>query len=193
MENKGMKHIIKPAFSLFIIAAITTALLTLVYSLTLEPIANQRKKAQEKVKNAIFPEASAFSEIIQEKQGNIDAIFECYKGNELIGYIIELSPPGYSGNIYMMVGISKTANNIAGMRILKHTETPGLGSLAVKENFFRKYDNRNLVPLRVVRSSAGENEIEAITGATITTRAITDAVNEAINWYKAIYNGVELP
>jgi electron transport complex protein RnfG len=70
---------------------------------------------------------------------------------------------------------------------MKHTETPGLGSLATQESFYRKFDNRNLVPVKVVRTAgtagAGEDEIVAITSATITTRAITNAVNEAIEWF----------
>ena len=184
-----MKHILKPALSLLIIAAITTSLLALVYSLTLEPIANQRKKAQEKTMKAIMPAAAEFREIQTEKTKNMDRVFEGRTGEEILGYIIELSPAGYSGDINMMVGILKKEHEIAGMRIIKHTETPGLGALAVKEKFYSKYDKRKLVPLRVVRNSAGENEIEAITGATITSRAITNAVNEAIEWYK----GVTLP
>ena len=182
-----MKYIIKPAFTLFIIAALVTALIGFVYSLTLEPIANQRKKAQEKTMKAIFPDAQAFRELPAEKQGNIDRIFEGVRGNESIGYVIELSPAGYSGDIFMMVGISRLKNEIAGMRVIKHTETPGLGALATKEKFYRKYDNRTLVPLRVVRSSPGPDDIEAITGATITSKAITNAVNEALAWYAAAY------
>ena len=190
-----MKHVLKPALSLFIIAAITTCLLALAHSLTLEPIANQVKKTQEKAMKTIIPSASGFREIQTEKTGNIDRVFESYSGNETLGIIVELSPGGYSGDINMMVGILKAENKIAGMRILKHSETPGLGALAVKEKFFRKYDNRKLVPLRVTRSSPGENEIEAITGATITTKAITDAVNEAIEWHNTHYNnrGAALP
>ena len=101
----------------------------------------------------------------------------------MIGYVVQLSPAGYSGAIDMMVGISSVKNELTGMRILKHSETPGLGALAVKESFYGKYDGRKLLSLNVVRASPGENDIEAITGATITSRAVTNAVNEAIRWY----------
>jgi len=178
-----MKHIIKPALSLFIIAAIITAALVFTYELTKEPIANQLRKTQEKTMKEVLPEADDYRELQTEISGNITGVFEGLKGTEIIGYVIELATPGYSGNIIMMVGISKTENKIAGMRVLKHTETPGLGALAVKENFYRRYDGKALSPLKVVRVQPKEDEIEAITASTITTKAITDAVNEAIIWY----------
>ena len=183
-----MKHILKPAFSLFIIAAVTTTLIALAHSLTLRPIADQVIKTREKTMKTIMPEALDFREVTIEKSGNIDGVFEANNRNDTLGYIVALSPSGYSGKINMMVGIMINRNEIAGLRILKHSETPGLGALAVKEKFYRKYDNRKIAPLRVVRNSPGENDIEAITGATITTRAITGAVNEAIEWYRAIEN-----
>jgi electron transport complex protein RnfG len=70
------------------------------------------------------------------------------------------------------------------MRILKHTETPGLGAKASTEAFYRKFDNKKLIPLKVIKTSARyEDEIEAITASTITSRAVTNAVNEAVEWY----------
>jgi len=71
------------------------------------------------------------------------------------------------------------------MRILRHTETPGLGAFATREEFFRKFDNKKLQPLKVVRTPASaDDEIQAITGATITSKAVTGAVNEAIGWFR---------
>ena len=192
-----MKHIFKPALSLFIIAAVVTTLLGLVRLLTLEPIAQQTRKTQEKTMKVILPEASAFSEIAaaDKKYKTIDKIYRGTADGQNIGYILELSPDGYSGAINMMLGISTLKNEIAGMRILKHTETPGLGALAVKEKFYRVFDSRKIIPLAVVRGPASENEIQAISGATITTRAITGAVNEAIDWYAAFSKtqGAEQP
>ena len=178
-----MTHVIKPALSLFAIAAIITALLGLARNMTLEPIERQRKAAQEKTMKAVLGEADAFREVDAQKTGSIVRIFEGLKGSETIGYVIELTPNGYSGAVNMMVGISAADKKITGMRVVKHSETPGLGALAVNENFYRQFDGRKLLPLRVVRTGAGEGEIQAITAATITTRAVTGAVNEAIEWF----------
>ena len=181
-----MKHVLKSGFSLFTIAAIVTLLIAMVHERTLEPIAQKIQKTQERTMKEVLSQASDFAEISAAKTGSIVKIFEGYSRGMLVGYVIELAPQGYSGAINMMVGISKTNNMITGMRIIKHSETPGLGALAVKENFYRQYDFKKPVPLRVVKNSPRENEIAAITSATITTVAITDAVNEAIKWYNEV-------
>ena len=178
-----MKHIIKPALILFFIAAFMTTLLGIVRSLTLEPIAINKKKAQVTAMKSVFPSATNFAEIECPYTGNITGIYESFSGIESIGYAIELEVEGYSGKINLILGISKIDNTISGMRILKHSETPGLGALAVTEKFYKRYENKNAVQLNVVRNSPGENDIEALTGATITTKAVTAAVNEAVKWY----------
>ena len=187
-----MKHVLKPALALFIIAAITTSLLVIAHNLTLEPIAKQAKKTQEKTMKEVLAQASRFREFsgdnaVAGKSGCITGIYEGLSNDSVIGYVVELAPSGYSGAVNMMVGILKTERLISGMRILKHSETPGLGALAVKENFYRKYDGKTMVPLFVVKANPGSDEIEAITGATITTKAVTYAVNEAIQWFNSVF------
>ena len=184
-----MKYIIKPAATLFITAVISIALLSVVYDYTFEPIQAQRKRMQEAAMRAVLPQATDFREIPTEKSGSIIAVFEALNNGTVIGNIVELSPKGYSGNIDLVVGISAHNERISGMRILHQTETPGLGALAVREDFYRRYDNRPLVPLGVVRVSPGEHDISAITAATLTTKAVTDAVNEAIEWYLSFKGG----
>jgi len=140
----------------------------------------------------VLPGDFIFREIPAEKSGSIVAVYEGRNGGDPAGYVVLLSPTGYSGNIDLIVGISVPAEKITGMRVLRHSETPGLGALAVNEYFFRRFDGRALIPLGVTRSTPGEHEIAAITSATITTRAITNAVNEAIEWYlgnPALQNG----
>ena len=179
-----MKHIIKPAFSLFFIAAITTGALSLVHSLTLEPIRNQHRITMERTLAEVLPRADSFREIEAALSGNIVRIFEGTRGGDKTGYVVELASGGYSGPINVMVGISSEENNIAGMRILRHSETPGLGSNIAGANFFNRFNGLGLNQLRVVKSSPGAGEIEAITSATISTNAVVNAVNEAVEWYK---------
>lgn len=181
-----MKHVTKPALILFLIAAIVTSLLSLVHAVTLEPIAEQAKRTQEKTMREVLPQATEFGELSIRSPENVVAAFAGRADGERIGYVIELAPEGYSGKINMMVGISTVDNVITGMRVLKHTETPGLGALATKEKFYSQYDNRPLSPITVVKAGAREGEIDAMTSATITTKAITDAVNEAIEFVKVL-------
>jgi len=192
-----MKYILKPAATLFITAIITVAALSIVYNLTLEPIEKQKNRTQEAAMREVMPKATEYIKMETEKTGNIIDVYEGYYSSValdekiLIGYVVQLSPEGYSGNIDIIVGVSVADNKISGMRVLRHTETPGLGALAVKEDFYRRYEDRELMLLGVVRSSPGENEIQAITSATITTKAITNAVNEAIEWSLAMNRGEE--
>jgi len=187
----SLKYVFKPAATLFIIAVITVASLSVVYILTKEPIKNQKSRTQEAAMREVLPQAAEYRQIEIEKTGSIEAIFEGYYTSEalsdsvLIGYVVQLSPEGYSGKIDLIVGISAHNEKITGMRVLRHTETPGLGAHAVKEEFYRRYNGLPLEALGVVRNNAGGNEIQAITSATITTKAITNAVNEAIEWYLA--------
>ena len=179
-----MGYVVKPSLTLFITAMITIALLSVVHALTLEPIERQKQRTQEAAMREVLPQADTYTEIPAEIFGSITAVYEGVGGDgEKAGYVVALSPEGYSGKIDMMVGISSAGETVTGMRVLRHTETPGLGAMAVRESFYGKFDGRSLTPLTVVKSAPGENEIDAITSATITTRAITGAVNEAITWY----------
>jgi len=178
-----VSRVVRTSAVLFVNAVIIVTLISVVYRLTLNPIENNNNRQREAVMKAVFPQADAFSELPGETSGGIVNVFEGIVSGETAGYVIELSKEGYSGKIQMLVGISSVDEIITGMRVLRHTETPGLGALAVKEDFYGKFDNRTLIPLSVVRASPGENEIDALTGATITTKAITDAVNEAMDWY----------
>ena len=177
-----MNYVLKPALTLFITAVLVVAGLSYVYNLTLDPIERQKRKTQEAAMKEVFPGASQYKEMQTEKTGSIVSVYEALSDKILKGYVVQLSPKGYSGNIDLIVGISLSENKITGMRVMRHTETPGLGALAVKEDFYRRYNNLELAPLSVVRTNPGRNEIQAITSATITTRAITGAVNEAIEW-----------
>jgi len=192
-----MNYIIKPAASLFIIAVITVAALSFVYNKTYEAIEKQKYKAQEKAMRELLPKAVSFNEIQMEETGSITAVYEGHSGNDnsdnggLMGYVLKLSPNGYSGEIDFLAGISADERKITGIRILRHSETPGLGALAVKEEFFGQFSGRALTPLTVTRTFPGKDEIQAITSATITSRAVVNAVNEALEWYWVVQSRSE--
>ncbi|MCL2801035.1 MAG: RnfABCDGE type electron transport complex subunit G [Treponema sp.] len=191
------KYIVKPAMTLLITAVITVTALSFVYNRTEEPIERQKLRIQETAMREVMPRAAEFKELNIENTGSITAVYECFYSSEaladsvLIGYIVYLSPEGYSGKIDLVVGVSIAEKNISGMRVIRHTETPGFGAKAVREDFYRRFDGAALVPLGVVRHFPEENEIQAITGSTITTKAITNAVNEAIEWSLANYEYIE--
>ena len=173
-----MTHVMKPALILLAVAAVVTVLISAVHASTLAPIENQLRKTREDAMRAVLPRADAFREVQTELTGNITGVYEgLAKGpdGEREGWVIALAPAGYSGTINLMVGISSTQERLTGIRILSHSETPGLGALAATEKFYAKFAGRSLSPLSVVRGARaadpGEDEIDAITSATITTRS----------------------
>jgi len=180
--------IIKTSAFLFVTAVIVVAMLVFSHSLTLQPIEYKYAQARAAVIRDVFPHADDYTDYQPAEgfPGNIAGVTECTANGVFMGYVVELFVEGYSGTIDLMVGISSTEGAMTGMRVISHTETPGLGALIVKDTFFRRYDNRALKPLTVVRAGAGEYEIDALASATISTRAVTNAVNEAIEWYNGI-------
>ena len=104
--------------------------------------------------------------------------------------MFETEASGYGGAVSVMTGID-SEGSVTGVVILAHEETPGLGANAEKEDFLQQY--QQAAPdggFEVIKyQTPQEGQVEAITGATITTRAVTDAVNQAIAQYQEIKGG----
>lgn len=187
-----MKENLKLGAILLIVTAIAGCLLGWAYSITKEPIAQQAIKANNEAMREILPMADQFNKIESAiPDGSIvKEVNEGKKGNDVVGYAIKVTPKGYGGMIEMMVGIS-TDGKVSGIKILSHSETPGLGANAPSKEFSGQYKDKAIDPLlEVVKGNASKpNQIQAITGATITSKAVTKGVNEAINFYTSNLKG----
>jgi electron transport complex protein RnfG len=125
---------------------------------------------------AVMPEADSFS---GKKIDGID-YYEAFKGGKLIGYCIKAAGDGYNGPIQLIVGVDLNGV-IMGVEVIEHSETPGLGA-RVKEIkpgekqpwFLRQFIGKNASEAEVNKN------IDAITGATISSRAVTETVNKAV-------------
>ena len=104
-----------------------------------------------------------------------------YQAEELKGVIYTVETVGYNGLIRTLVAFDKDANKISGVKVLKQSETPGLGTNSSEKWFSKRFlDKAATTELQVTKSKpAQDNEIQAITSATITTTAIVDGVNLA--------------
>jgi len=186
-----MKHIVKPALSLFIVAALSAVSLGIVYNIMAEPIAENQRRTRDRMLRELLAEAAEFAEVADvpaetsDSRIRIKQVFAGRRDGETVGYVVEIiTGAGYGGDISMMVGILGAENRIAGVRILRHSETPGFGAVITRENFFRRFDGRSLALLSVVmRAETAGNEFQAITSSTITSNAVVGAINEAIAWY----------
>lgn len=187
------KDVLIPTVTLFVICLIVSALLAGTNALTKEPIAeNELKKSQEAMQS-VCPEAAAF----EGAEGlEIEVYRALNESGEVIGYAIPVAAKGYGGDVSVMVGISLEGETdlgkVTGVEVLSHSETPGLGANATSESFLSEYEQAITASgFAVTKDGSGgsDGKIDAITGATITSNAVTNAVNEAIEIYKTLEGG----
>ena len=131
-----------------------------------------------------LPEASDF-EAVECPQGQ-SVIKEVNRGSangETVGYNITVTPKGYGGLIEMVVGISDEGR-LTDIKILSHTETPGLGAKAADPAFSGQFHEKIVEKIVVTTTPpAADNEIQAISGATITSKAVASGVNAALGYW----------
>ena len=174
MENKkqgGFGMIAKPTLILTAICTIVTMLLAMTNMFTAEKIAeNAAQKAAESRKKVLA--AADYKPL--DKEGNVYGAYD--ENGQKIGVVITTVANGYGGQIEVMTGI-QTDGQVSGVNILSMEETPGLGAKGKEDGFLRQYRGYNSPNLAVSKDGG---EINALSGATITSRAITRAVGEAI-------------
>ena len=163
--REEVKRIVGIAIPLIIICIISGVALTATYGLTEERIeAVEQQKINESL-STIFPSAS-FTET--------DDYYIATVSGEEIGYAFIAEGRGYSGTIKTMVGMYKNGT-ISGVNIIRQSETPGLGTRIAEPDFTNQFSSKRIGDVRL-RGDGGV--IDAITGATISSRAITDIVRE---------------
>ncbi len=197
-KSKDIKFIIKLSLILFCIVFISTILLTFCNYLTEEKIALIEAQTADDARRNVIADAD-FKEIditsFDEetiKNFNLISVHEATKDNEFAGYCINLSPQGFGGGINMIVGIAPDLS-FTGVEIVSMSETPGLGAKAQDEKFISQYSDGKKGELKCVKnvSSPSENEINAISGATITSKAVTKGANDALEIAKSLMKEVE--
>ena len=185
MKKFSFKEVGIPTITLFLIAAICTAILAVTDMVTAPKIAENNEQAEIATRQLVFEDAKSFSDIkTVDGATYVEALDESGK---TIGYVFTTSSKGYGGEIKIMTGIGADGK-VTGMEILAIEETAGLGMNAKKDDFRNQYVN-NSGEFTVVKSDAGENEIQALTGATITSQAVTDAVNNAVEIFRTVEGG----
>ncbi len=169
-----MNQSVKMIVTLVVIAVVVAAALAGVNILTKDKIAqNDESKLQNSLKEVLPADTY---EVL--KKTDEFTVYQAVKNDEQIGYCVQNSVSGYGGAIQMLVGMDKEFK-VTKITILSHGETPGLGANATKDNFKKQFEGKQAGDLRVDKNSSGETKIKAISGATITSTAVTDAVNAA--------------
>ncbi len=190
--------LLRDAIALFLITLVSGLGLSYVYEITKEPIKAQEIQKSIEANKSVFTDASSFEEDTQltelaktteltslsaDYQGvTIDAINQALdSSNQLVGYNITVSTSaGYKDGINFVFGYSLDGT-ITGIEFLGIKETAGLGMKAAEPEFKNQFLNKQVKQFVVTKTgAAAENEIDALSGATITSRAVTNAINAGI-------------
>ena len=181
------KKILLPAIALFSICLVATLLLGLTNQVTKDRIAAIALQTENDARSAVFPEAASFSDA---KTVSTYTYYEAidHAGN-VIGCTFTTSAKGYGGDVSVMTGI-RTDGTVRAIEILDVSdETPGLGQNA-RQNWFKEQFSGMQGEIGVSTASKHtDNGIDALTGATYTSRGVTDAVNLALSLYAQIPKG----
>lgn len=185
-----MKDILKLGVTLFAICAVAALVLGVTNNITAPVIEERNIQASNEARKIVLSEADEFKELDGMNSDIVLEVYEGIKDGQVIGYTIKTSSKGYGGAIELMVGISKDSK-ITGVEIGNHSETPGLGSKATEPIFKNQYVDKDVSnSLLVVKGSANnDNEISAISGATITSNGVTSGVNAAMKIYNEKLSG----
>lgn len=194
-----MKEMLKNAGILLAITVIAGFVLGAVYQITKGPIAEAEAAAAMEAYKEVFAEASDFAEIevnaaALEQSGitgtDIDKVMEA-KGADgsLLGYVFVITNhEGYGGDIQFTLGVSNDGTT-NGISILAISETPGLGMEA--ENVLKpQFAGKTAAQFNYTKTGAvSEDQIDAISGATITTAAVTNGVNAGLYYFQNVLGG----
>ena len=191
--------IAKDTVRITLITLVAGFALGLVNEITKEPIAQQEAKAKAEACKAVFADADDFA-AIEDLSGAADALesagltgkadvneaYEAKKGGETVGYDITVTDhEGYGGDIQFSVGVS-TDDTLTGISILSIGETAGLGMKAKNADFQEQFVGLPATGNLEYTKTGEEGKIDALSGATVTTNAMTNGTNAAIAFYNSM-------
>lgn len=176
-----------PTIKLFVIATAVTVLLFLTNSVTAAQIAENQRQADVTSRKEVLPEADDFDEATVDIDG---VTYTYYVAKNGAGYVFSGSNKGYGGDVVSMTGITADGQ-IAGVKVTEQAETAGLGAKwagtdAAGQEKRDQYKGEMPDSFAVTKDGG---TIEAVAGATITSRAVTNDVNDAIKQYQAVTGG----
>ena len=173
-ENSTLMHIVRLTVTLLAICAVVAAVLAGVNMITEDKIAQIQVQKTQNAIAEVLPDVQDLQQLpLDENTGIVQAVYAA--GGS---YAVQVAPGGFDGEVTMMVGISDGA--VTGISVISHTETPGLGAVAAAQNakgeaFRSQFVGQN-------GELAVGDQIDAMSGATITSNAVVTGVNAALNY-----------
>ena len=185
MGSKKESTFINMVITLLVITAVSAGVLGGVYVLTKEPIAIAKRKKQEQAIKLVLPEFDNLKSVKVPSYDGGDSLLFTYarKNGKIVGVAVNsYTEKGFAGRIDIMVGLlpDGTINNTA---ILAHKETPGLGSKMSSPEFKDQFMGKNPATF-TLKVAKDKGDVDAITAATISSRAFCDAVDRAYKTFE---------
>ncbi len=181
-KESTFMYILRLTLTLLLICAVVAGILAAVNSITAPIIAASKEAKTQEAISAVLPGGGEKIDFAGADKSGM--VLEVYASDT--GYAVKVAPSGFGGAITMMVGID-TEGKVLGVSIISHAETPGLGAVAAagtdKGVSFR---DQFIGLISGITIGDGENQIEAISGATISSQAIVDGVNAALDCVKSL-------
>lgn len=191
-DKKKLNQGYFPIVVLVVVCLVSTALLALTNEITLPAREAQAAKAELASKQLLFPEADRFEsqELPAEATENILGLDLAYDSqDQVIGYLVLAADKGYGGPVPIYVGID-TEGNLVGVDVPANDETPGLGQRVHEPTFYGQFANHTAANRFTVGSIPNYDfewvEIDAVTAATVSSTAATNAVNYALDLYSSL-------
>ena len=165
-------------------------------AVTYDKIQEQLVIASDEARKTVLPGADAFEKLddstfstmkSNDKYNFVTEIYTAKAGGSIVGYAVKVAPKGYGGAIDLVVGVT-TDGSIQGIKVGNNNETPGLGKNSATPKFQDQFSGKTWGnPINVIKSGTPkDNEIAALAGATITSRAVADGVNQALEAAKEL-------
>lgn len=165
-----------PSLVLVIICLVVTLALAGTYSVANPIILENQAKAADEARMMVLPEGDAFTAY---DGALVDGVLDCYMADNGAGMAITANYKGFGGAVKVMVGIDADGN-ITGATVTEHAETPGLGTKAMTPEYLAQYQGVGEVVGGHINNDAN---IDAISGATITSNAVYCSIEAALNQF----------
>ncbi len=183
-----MRELIKLSAVLIIICCGASLSLALVYRVTKEPIAYQQHLKKIRAVNAVFPQfedspgiTARDTSVCDDAADACRQVYILTGDADALGTAFEVSSSGYGGEVDIMIGVNPD-KTISGVSIVSHSETPGLGANITRESFTSQFAGKRLSGTGLTLTKDG-GEIDQVSGATISSAAVVDAVRGGLRFY----------
>ena len=189
--NAYVKKALHLGGTLFAVTAITGLILGVVEHYTSQAIARVEQEARNAAFRIVMPAGENFETFELKDNEFVSDVQKATDKSGTVGWCMTVNSKGYGGIVTFIVGITKDGA-VKAINILNHSETPGLGAKSTEPEFYTQFNDRDKLPLKVVKGAAsGADEISAISGATITSNAVTSGVNAAVEYWNTNLKGAE--